>query len=642
MTHNSKLNLELQNNVENVSTLIVWDADGAPPIGDWVVVHWRDFENNSSLKDVSIPWLVERHSEDLRRRYLAWVYELGERHIQGSSLIDHLELRPGFSYWWMTLFAEKCNYAKSPQITDAIRMMAFDNWATDVSFDHVVLVSENHPLADCFRSLCVKRGCGFEWREIADPSEPQSLIKRIYHAFPYSLQALLWLPRYLVDRMPFKTVGMKDWKQTGGRVTFFSYLFNLVPDAAKNGRYESRYWAHLPEDLQRAGCETNWLHLYIKDTQLPTARKGACAIRQFNETGRGEQRHVTLDSFINIKLVFNALYDWGRLILMGWRLRKAASATQSAGLDLWPLFDKDWQQSFFGPAALNNALYLNLLESAMKCLPKQRVGVYLQENQGWEIALCFAWKAAGHGRLIGVPHSTVRYWDLRYFFDPRSYDRKGVRSLPLPDQVLFNGPAMFDAYKNGGYRVEEMVEVEALRYLYLWKNGIQPNAANNLSNSVLRVLVLGDYLMSNTQLQLRLLEKAIELLPQPVKITLKSHPNTPVPLSDYPRLEMKTSIEPVSVLLAECDVAYTSAVTSSAVDAYCSGVPVISVLDLKALNQSPLRGRDGVLFVRSRQELATALTSVTSTPRSTRARQNFFTLDPQLPRWRKLLLESLL
>ncbi len=623
------------------STLLIWDSLDSPPKGDWFTVLWSGFEDGTTPNAISIPQLVEDHDDELKARYLAWIYELGEKRIQGRRVVDHLELRHGFSYWWMSLFAEKCNYTKSPQITDAIRLMALDYWASEISFDQVVLASAKRPLAKCIQSWCFQQGGRFEWQEITAMSESQSIVKRVYDSIPCVLQAWLWLPRYLLDRWPFKNAGLKEWQQTEGRVTFFSYLFNLVPDAAKKGQFESRYWAHLPNELQREGCKTNWLHLFVKDALLPTAQKGANAIREFNETGRGEQSHVTLDAFIDIKVVFKTLRDWCRLVRLGMRLHKAVSSTQSAGLDIWPLFEKDWRQSMFGLAAMSNILYLNLLESAMKCLPKQRIGVYLQENQGWEIALNFAWKAAGHGRLIGVPHSTVRYWDLRYFFDPRSYNRKGVGNLPLPDQVLFNGPAVFDAYKNGGYLVDDMVEVEALRYLHLCENGIRVDATSDVTDGALRILVLGDYLMSNTQLQMRLLEKTIQLLQQPAKITVKSHPNTPIQMEDYPGLKMEMSMEPVSALLAECDVAYTSSVTSASVDAYCAGVPVISVLDPNALNQSPLRGRNGVLFVSTQQELASALTYVASTPRTARQQQDFFILDSQLPRWRKLLLESL-
>lgn len=616
-------------------TLLVWDAEGSPPVGDWTVVLWRDFGDSRTPEIVSIPSLVETHAEDLRMRYLAWIYELGERRIQDKRVVEHLELRPGFSAWWMSLMVEM-GYGKSAGIYESIRMMAFENWTTDCFLDHVVLASPNARLAECMRSWSDRSGVAFEWRRISDEAEKPSWTKRLYQFLPHPLQALIWLVRYLFQCWPLRGVGLPEWRKAKGQVTFVSYLFNLVPDAAKEGRFESSYWAHLPDNLQSEGCKTNWLHLYVKDELLPTAEKAADAIRKFNKTGQGEQTHVTLDAFLSPKIVIRTLHDWGRLAWAGRRSHQAISSSPGAALNLWSLLEEDWQRSMSGVASMSNILSLNLFESALKSLPKQRVGVYLQENQGWEFALIHAWKDTGHGRLIGSPHSTVRYWDLRYFFDPRSYSRNSESGLPLPDQVAFNGLAALDAYQKGGYPVEDMVEVEALRYFHLCDAKVSLP-----SNTPIRVLVLGDYLSSNTQQQMRLLEKAVQHLPADTIITVKSHPACLIQSVDYPGIRMDRTMNPVSKLLTECDVAYTSAVTSAAVDAYCSGVPVVSVLDPNALNLSPLRGREGVIFASTPEELAHALISAASAPRSAAGQQDFFTLDSKLPRWRKLLLESI-
>jgi surface carbohydrate biosynthesis protein (TIGR04326 family) len=96
-------------------------------------------------------------------------------------------------------------------------------------------------------------------------------------------------------------------------------------------------------------------------------------------------------------------------------------------------------------------------------------------------------------------------------------------------------------------------------------------------------------------------------------------------------------MEPISKLLGECDVAYSSAVTSAAVDAYCAGVPLVSVLDPNTLNLSPLRGCSGALFASTSDELVTALKSSVLLSRSQSDRQEFFTLDTKLPLWLKLL-----
>src|ERR1017187_5855414 len=127
-------------------TVLVWDALGFPPDHECPTILWRSFEETAAPEFVSIPRLVEKYADELRARYLAWIYELGERRFQDRRVVDHLELRPGFSYWWMTQFAEKSNYGKSPQITDAIRLMTFDDWAHGRSFRRVVLVSSNHLL----------------------------------------------------------------------------------------------------------------------------------------------------------------------------------------------------------------------------------------------------------------------------------------------------------------------------------------------------------------------------------------------------------------------------------------------------------------------------------------------------------------
>jgi len=623
--------------------LLVWDVEGAPPLGEWIPVLWQGFKSTAQPTAVSIPALIEANTDVLRKRYLAWIYDLGETSIQGRRLVERLELRSGFSYWWMTLLAEKCNYAKSTQIDHAIRLMAFDMWASNRSINTVVLATANKPLAKCMRLWCANSGVTFEWQRIVKPAAPHSWVKQIYKALPHVLQALAWMPRYLINRWPLRGIGLKEWQQTDGRVIFFSYLFNLVPDAIKQGRYESRYWAHLPETLRREACKTNWLHLYAKDVALPTVREAAATLRAFNKIGQGVQYHVTLDTFINLGVVIRTLRDWIRLVWVGVHLRKeVAHAQESSALNLWPLFEEDWKQSMFGAVAMSNLLNLNLFEAALKCLPKQQRGVYLQENQGWEFGLIQSWQAARHGHLIGTPHASVRYWDLRYFFDPRSYRRTGRYDLPMPNQVTFNGPSMRDAYENGGYPVDDLVEVEALRYLYLGDSKVKAISTQLLKKNAIRLLVLGDYLLSNTQRQMNLLLQAVPLLPADTVITIKPHPNCPVQPADYPGLSMTITMEPIAKLLADCDVAYSSAVTSAAVDAYCSGVPIVSVLDPNTLNLSPLRGCAGALFASTEEELATALLSAALVRSLASRQQEFFTLDLQLPRWRTLLVARLL
>jgi len=621
-----------------VEDILVWDATEQHPADHRMTVLWRGFSDCTSPGIVSIPLLIEENADSLRARYLAWIYALGELRLQGRRLIDHFQLRPGFSYWWMTLFVEKCNYSKSPQIDNAIRMLAFCDWAVGRAIESITLVSANEPLAECMRKWCEQSSVVFKWQRLPEPSVYFSPVQRLNLALPVAIQALLWLPRYLLGRWPLRGVGLDEWRQTEGRITFVSYLFNLLPEAVTTGRYESRYWAHLPDMLKKDGRKTNWLHLYVKDALLPNADKAAEIIRAFNKAGQGAQNHVALDAFLTVGVVLKSLRNWVKLAWTGKRLEYLISSSAQDKPDLWPLFAEDWRQSTCGITALSNVLNLGLFEAAMKSLPKQQVGVYLQENQGWEFGLLHAWKAAGQGRLIGSPHSSVRFWGLGYFFDPRSYQRIGNNPLPLPDQIALNGKAATDAYLAGGYPAQDLVQVEALRYLHLDAAKDRHVVDSSAPGSGLQLLVLGDYLARNTRLQMRLLEQSVQSLPADMTITVKPHPACPISPEDYPGLRMTIVMEPIADLLAECDVAYTSALTSAAVDAYCAGVPVVSVLDPTTLNLSPLRGRLGVFYASTPDKLVRALMSIVSASHTPSTCQAFFTIDRELPRWRKLLV----
>jgi surface carbohydrate biosynthesis protein (TIGR04326 family) len=621
--------------MENV---LIWDTEAPQPAGDLMIVLWRAFSAGASPSSVSIPQLIEENADALRTSYLAWVYELGELRVQGRRLIDHLQLRPGFSYWWMTQLVEKCNYEKSPQIDDAIRLLAFTDWAAGRALGRVTLASANQPLAECLRLWCEKLGVAFEWQRLPKPAVSMSWARRVHTALPVAMQAWVWLLKYLLERWPLRGVGLNDWQKSTGRVTFVTYSAYCVLDTAQQGRYENRYWAHLPDVLKRESCQTNWLHLYVKDNLLPTAKRAATAFHAFNKKEQGQQRHVALDTFIGLGVVLRTLCDWLNLVRIGAKLGGELNYSQKSSFDLWPLLSADWQVSIFGAGAMDNLLRLNLFESALKNLPKKQQGVYLQENQGWEFGLIYAWHAAGHGRLMGTPHSTVRFWDLRYFFDPRSYLRTGHNDLPLPDGVACNGPVVRATYQQGGYPIKDLVDVEALRYLHLGQNKIATRPVQTRIGTSNRLLVLGDYLPSNTRRQMKLLEQAVPLFPQQLSITVKPHPNCPIQPDDYPALQMQISMEPISKLLAKCDVAYASAATSASVDAYCAGVPIVSVMDPNTLNLSPLRGCVGALFASTAEALADALTSVANSHQASANRPMYFIVDAQLPNWRRLLL----
>ena len=370
----------------------------------------------------------------------------------------------------------------------------------------------------------------------------------------------------------------------------------------------------------------------------PTAENARHLIDQFNKNESAGQVHAALESFISLQSIWATLKDWSRLLRLSKPLEKAlAQGIRGAGFNFWPLVQADWRRSLYGSEAMTNLLMLNLFETAFADIPSQSVGAYLQENQGWEFGLIEAWRQRGHGRLIGVPHSTLRFWDLRYHFDPRNYEQEGKLRLPWPNCIAVNGPVTKAALCESGYSSEQLADVEALRYFHLLNN--DNRKLHTVCNERRRLLVIGDYVEKNTAAQMSLLERCVATTQISIDIIVKPHPNCPIKLEDYPRIDFIVTNESLGTLFDHCDVAYTSSITSGGVDAYCAGVPVVSVLDQKSLNLSPLRGLPHVDFITTAEELGHAISTAAVRGSVANQKVDYFNLDPSLSMWIKLLCE---
>lgn len=78
-----------ENNQNNVilPKLLIWCCDTPPPTGNWTNVLWQNF--SSCPQEISIPYLVEKHSDKLKNKLLTWIYDLGETKINKKRIVIH-------------------------------------------------------------------------------------------------------------------------------------------------------------------------------------------------------------------------------------------------------------------------------------------------------------------------------------------------------------------------------------------------------------------------------------------------------------------------------------------------------------------------------------------------------------------------
>lgn len=579
---------------------------------------------------------MEKEASSLRAEYLAWIYELGETNIKDKRLIDHLEIRPGFSFWWMTQMAQKFNALGTSQIDNAIKALALGRFVSKYSIDSIHLVSGNEKLALTLKKTFSSMNVFFKWDEVKQENIKISLIRVIYNALPGQIKALIYLFMQLIKSLPVIFKNKKNDTIPNSEICFIDVLAHLDKETFDTNTFISNYWTKLTDIVSRMGIKTTWVHNYFYQESIPSMQEALKLLKKINHYNRDGQFHILLDANVSISVFIKALRDYCKIYIISLGLsglRRKYEASDSY-CDLWPLLKNDWIDSVKGKCAMMNCLTLSLYERTFSLIPFQKIGVYIQENQPWEMALNYAWKSAGHGKLIGTPHTTVRFWDLRYFYDSRSYRQSGCNELPMPDLVAVNGPVAEQQYLQAGYPVEQIAQVEALRFLHL-REKFRVGLPRESSISSLKVLICGDFLAKTNGKLLSWLSIAAKSLPMDTTYILKPHPAYPVKIHENFSLPMEITHAPLSELLFFCDVVFTSNITSAAVDAYCSGIPVIQMLDGNSLNISPLRHLDGVVYVTNPEELSDALRNV-----STHTKLNvdsYFFLDEKLPLWCNLL-----
>ncbi|EKO58935.1 TIGR04326 family surface carbohydrate biosynthesis protein [Leptospira kirschneri] len=627
----------MSKSILNPKSIVIWDyaIDRAPRFSNDAcsVYLWSDYFENISANQFSIPKYVDQNRFRLRDKYNSLLYRLGEVQLKDKKIIDWLEIRPNFSFWWMTLIMES-NYGKSTFMTGVIKLLALEEILEQKNISEIFLNSSDSNLQRVIHKFCKEKSIRFfsfpkEYfvsNEIFNP-------RRLYRFLPYFLKASVAFLRYLSLVWGLRKQNVPEEKIQNSDLIVFDYFFHLRSDPKNSKSFGSNYWTDLVDVLRKAKVRTFWSHIFIPHIRIPNSEKAVSVLNDLNQNET--EIHGFLEGRIDLVVLLKTIQDYLRIqwIRLFIRDLKLFCKTEILSLDLWPMLKSDFLDSLSGSMSVQNLFLFNLIQKNFEKVSGPKKGLYLQENQAWERALIYTWKSKELGPLIGAPHATVRFWDLRYFSDSKNYTlNRNKNSMPLPDQVALNGNASLNAYMEGKYPQDRIVEVEALRYLDIEQNKTSTKKRNS---SNVKVLILTDYVPEVTKLQMQMLMDALPLLNLKFEFILKPHPACPVYEEEFSSLQLKVFQEPIVNLLQDADIVYTSNITSAAVDAYCFGVPVISVLDGSSLNMSPLLGMGDVAFVSTSEELSYALQK--DFDFSIKKDKAFFCLDRSLSKWKELL-----
>jgi surface carbohydrate biosynthesis protein (TIGR04326 family) len=301
---------------------------------------------------------------------------------------------------------------------------------------------------------------------------------------------------------------------------------------------------------------------------------------------------------------------------------KEAFSFPGSNLAFFAVLKTQWYDSFYGSSAMSNALYSSIFQSVVRNMPQAALTLYLWENQPWELALLTAMRENGHKKIIGYQHAFPAPLNLRYIPLP---------STPTPDYIVVGGWGARKVILGGGLNPAKIVTCEAVRYLHLASS--TEHMARNTA-----LLVITPMYESEARIQLSLLTKAVlrDALGKFNKIIIKPHPFLAIEgilesLGAQKFFHITT--QPLVDLWPITSAAFVANSTSAVIDALYSRTPFAVCSSGDSINMNPLFETEGVAYVSTITELASALEGRAPKLPS----QDYLIIDPSLTQWRTLV-----
>lgn len=605
----------------------------------------KTFPNNSILNSAKI---INEEVTLLQNNIHKWCSDLGNKHIQNKTIKEWFLLPDKqVSTWWFGLLAEK-NTNQDIVFFQLAQINAIKKTLLSNSYSAVLINVSDQRLASIITHIV--RNLNSQIRIISQKS-----LSFYTHKFLSCIEPLLSLIKSCMILMKwicysfFIRIILASQKKrlaTKSDFLFVSYFPHIDEESAKKGIFINKYASALQFKLKDLAIPVTWLLMPVKYNHynFKSAIKLAKLLAQ-----KGERIFV-LYEFFTFKMLCVVLYLWIRQCFLSFYvysyLEKKSLMTPITTRESIPLFHYLWRHSFLGPSGMRGILFYLTFRNIFKILGPKRC-LYYSEMQAWEKALNAAKKSIQpQTETLGFQHTVAIKNLFHYFYDKNDLSQKHISTdLPLPNKLIANGKFPYSVFQE--YQFTNVWEAEAVRQLYLNKIIDQP-LEKKPTKPIL--LVIGTLSTQETRALISMIHSAFPKADN-FEIWFKSHPLTPIEsLFEHLRIDIlnskyKVCSGDVSQFLKVANMVFVSGSTI-ALEAIAYGCKVVIPVLPDFMQVSPLVDYQSNYYLANttselkiiiqreifhQNESSSCIKSFIN---------NYWHLDPKLPRWEKILSEN--
>tara|TARA_B100001121_G_C18692859_1_gene623777 strand:- start:650 stop:2389 length:1740 start_codon:yes stop_codon:yes gene_type:complete len=462
-------------------------------------LHIYDHNCNNSKNDIHINWngekinnLLETHRKEIRLKYLNIIFKIIEKNSQRYKFLNLEEI----NLVKMSLINEK-NPFKSHSIHQCLKLLLIEKLVKKNEIKKINYHGNNLKLEKSLEIYCKNSNLDFHKSKIS-----LNLSMNKIYSF---VQGNTFFIKQII-----KNIGLNNNIKKYSDVSIFSYFVHF--NSLKKRKFKSNLWGNLTDYFNSEEKKINWFHFFVPSHQVPDSRKANYLKKKFNLNKY--ENHNLINSYLSKKGYIKSYYLFYKLFLKNlifFGSEKFFFKNKISNINFCYFLKNDYLSSFFGPTLIYNIMNILILKNLLKNIPKQKIGIYIIENQSWEHCFIKFWKKYNHGKLIAYFNSSVRFWDLRYLKKKHEFKNKNEN----PDLYLINNKIFETEVKKLGFPIKKLFLVEALRY-----SKLKPSTKNIKNN---KIIIVGDILFDETDFLLSFINKIKNNLVN-YKFYFKPHP----------------------------------------------------------------------------------------------------------------------
>ena len=563
------------------------------------IILWDSFFKDKKNNIISIIYCIEKKPSIYRQKFYDLVYEISRKKIGDKLLLDYLNIEKGLSFFWFTNIGQRDNISQFPELNDIIKSFCLIEIIEKKKIQEMHLEISKKILHEQIKSICSSKNLRITFENNYGKINKTKLLN--------PLKVVLYSFYFY-----FKRVGFKRNKFSKSDFLLFDFF---IGESISNSKFSSKYYTKLTDLMPIFKLSYNYAHLFFKSINNKNLIEIDKKLRKFNN-------HV-IDRETNLYKVGYSLIKYFSLLRKTFFLRKSKNLFFSTKhkIDFKYLIEKNFFDSLTGINSIKNLNYNELIKSYVKKNNDCSYGIYIFENQPWELILNYHWKKNNNYNLFAMVHTTVRFWDLRMF-----YGNKFLNSNLIPTKILSNSKYSKIELINGGYSVKSIDDVEALRYL---KTDNELDIERKSSTDIKKLLVCGDFNSKTNKILVDIGQDVqsksnckVDFLPHPTQKFLSQKNN------------LNLINNKLQKIINNYNYILTSSISSSSVEAIEYGKVVFQLLEKGSLNFSPLKNLNCTIFITSANDI---INHFKKNKKIKTEKLNFFYENIKLNKWKNFL-----